>query len=429
MVEVGFISKEQAAQANLAALALVPPERRRTTGQYFLEFVQQALEAKYGVDMVYKGGLQVYTTLNPPMQLTAEQSLKEGLNALAVRTTSPGPGTAKTLRSGEQPEGARLTIEPQTGYIKAMVGGTDFFKSEFNRATQAKRQPGSAFKPFVYIAALESGLSPADLIDDSPVSYASGPNGKPWKPENYDKKFRGPTTLQRGIEESINIVTVKLLERLGPRKVIDVARRMGIQSPLDDNLALALGSSDVSLLELTSAYGALANQGGWMSPTAIRYVTDNQGKLLEENIPQGRDAVSPEVAYAMTHMLRGVVERGTGVGAKGVGRPIAAKTGTTNDFSNAWFVGYTPRLVTGVWVGYDRPRSLGHDETGARVAVPVWTAYMTKILSRTPPEDFPVPERIVLATIDLERGQVASECSRPVMMAFPPGSEPQGVCR
>ena len=431
MAEVGSITKEQAAQLSKLPLALVPPERRKTTGQYFLEYIQQALEAKYGEDMVYKGGLNVYTTLNPSMQLTAEQSLREGLKALTARSATGPPGKAKAARGAEEPpEGALLTIEPQTGYIKAMVGGSDFFKSEFNRATQARRQPGSAFKPFVYIAALESGFSPSDLIDDSPVNYPSGPNGKPWKPENYDKKYRGPTTLQRGVEESINIVTVKLLERVGIRKVVEVARRLGVQSPLDDNLALALGSSDLSLLELTGAYGAFANQGVFVPPTAIRYVTNSEGKLLEENIPQGREALSPEVAYAITHMLRGVVERGTGVAAKAVARPIAAKTGTTNDFSNAWFIGYTPRLVTGVWVGYDRPRSLGQDETGARVAVPVWTGYMTRILSRTPPEDFPVPERIVFAPVDLERGQLASsECARPVMMAFLPGVEPRGVCK
>ncbi|HLC40537.1 MAG TPA: PBP1A family penicillin-binding protein [Methylomirabilota bacterium] len=430
MVDVGFIKKEQGAQVNAAPIALVPPERRKTTGQYFLEYVQQALEAKYGVDMVYKGGLHVYTTLNPKMQLTAELSLREGLKTLTTRTGSPVAAKTKTARGTEEaPEGALLTIEPQTGYIKTMVGGSDFFRSEFNRATQARRQPGSAFKPFVYIAALESGLSPADLIDDSPVSYP-GVNGKPWQPENYDKKFRGPTTLQRGVEESINIVTIKVLERVGIRKVVEVARRLGIQSPLNNNLTLALGSSDLSLLELTSAYGAFANQGVWMPPIAIRYVTDKQGKLLEENVPQGREALSPEVAYSITHMLRGVVERGTGVAAKALDRPIAAKTGTTNDFSNAWFVGYTPRVVTGVWVGYDRPRSLGFDETGARVAVPIWTAYMTKMLSRTPPEDFPVPERVVFATVDRDGGQLdGNVCTHPVIMAFLPGNEPRAVCR
>lgn len=426
MVEVGFITQGAASRANVASLDLVPPERRRTTGQYFVEYIQQLLETKYGADMVFKGGLHVYTTLGPTMQLQAEQSLREGLQALETRS---GPAAVARTRTGksirERPEGALLTIEPQTGYIKTMVGGYDFFRSEFNRAIQAKRQPGSAFKPFVYIAALESGLTPATTIEDSPVSYP-GKNGTAWKPDNYDKKFRGLTTLQQGIEESVNVVTVKLQERIGIQRTMDVARRLGIQSPLAGDLTLALGSSDLTLLELTSAYGALANQGAWVAPTAIRYVTDSQGKLLEENIPQGKEALSPEVAYVITHMLRGVVDRGTGHTAKSLGHPIAAKTGTTNDFSNAWFIGFTPRLVTGVWVGYDRPKSLGRDETGARVAVPIWISYMGKVLKPMPVEDFPVPEGVVLLPIDLDPG---GRCSRPVVMAFMRGNEPSSACR
>src|SRR6266446_5491315 len=319
-------------------------KRRRATGQYFVDYVQQTLEAKYGPDLVLKGGLNVYTTLNPTMQLGAEQSLRDGLKALQGRSTQARPG--------EFPEGAVVTVEPQTGYVKTMVGGSDFLRSEFNRAVQAKRQPGSAFKPFIYIAAIEAGFTPASQIEDSPVSYAvGGKNGQTWKPENYDRKFRGSTTLQQAIEESVNVVTVKLQERIGLAKTIQVARRLGITSPLDVNLSLALGTSDVSLLEMTSAYGALANQGMWMPPVTIRYVTDAQGKLLEEHVPEGREAVAPETAYVITQMLRGVVERGTGQAAKGLGRPVAAKTGTTNDYSNAWFVGFTPRLSTGVWVG------------------------------------------------------------------------------
>jgi penicillin-binding protein 1A len=187
------------------------------------------------------------------------------------------------------------------------------------------------------------------------------------------------------------------------------------------NLSLALGTSDLTLLELTSAYGVLANQGEWLTPTAIRYVTDAQGKLLEEHVAEPREAVSPDTAYVMTHMLRGVVERGTGVAAKVLGRPVAAKTGTTNDYSNAWFVGFTPRLATGVWVGYDRPRSLGKDETGSRVAVPIWVSYMGKVLGDSPREDFPVPDNIVFVPVDLDP---SNECVRVVSMAFVKGTEP-----
>jgi 1A family penicillin-binding protein len=423
LVDFGSIKDEEAKRLAKTDLGLIPPERRRTTGQYYIDYVQQTLEAKYGPDLVLKGGLNVYTTLNPTMQLAAEQSLREGLKALQGRTA---PAAAGAGPRPESPEGAVVTVEPQTGYVKAMVGGSDFFRSEFNRAVQAKRQPGSAFKPFIYIAALEAGFTPASQIEDSPVSFAvGGKKGEVWKPENYDRKFRGSTTLQQALEESVNVVTVKLQERIGLAKTIQVARRLGITSPLDVNLSLALGTSDVSLLEMTSAYGALANQGTWMPPVTIRYVTDAQGKLLEEHVPEGREALAPETAYVITQMLRGVVERGTGQAAKGIGRPVAAKTGTTNDYSNAWFVGFTPRLATGVWVGYDRPRSLGKDETGSRVAVPIWVTYMGKVLGDSPKEDFPVPDHVVSILVDEDP---SGECLRPVPMAFVKGTESGMAC-
>src|SRR5215470_2430662 len=245
MVDFKVLKDDEAKRLAKTDLGLIPPERRRTTGQYFIDYVQQTLEAKYGPDLVLKGGLNVYTTLNPTMQLAAEQSLRDGLKALQGRSAQARPG--------ESPEGAVITVEPQTGYVKAMVGGSDFFRSEFNRAVQAKRQPGSAFKPFIYIAALEAGFTPASQIEDSPVSFpVGGKNGQVWKPENYDRKFRGSTTLQQALEESVNVVTVKLQERVGLAKTIQVARRLGITSPLDVNLSLALGTSDVSLLEMTS---------------------------------------------------------------------------------------------------------------------------------------------------------------------------------
>ena len=423
MVDVNVLKDAEAKKVAAAKLELVPPERRRTTGQYYLEYVQQALESAYGADLVFKGGLQVYTTLSPTMQLKAEQSLREGLRALETRRLKASE-KAGAAPATERPEGALLSLDPQTGHIKAMVGGYDFLKSEFNRATQARRQPGSAFKPFVYIAALESGLTPATVVEDFPVEFPGGPNGKPWKPENYDRKFRGPVTLQQALEESINVAAVRVQERIGLRRTIDIARRLGVESPLGENMSLALGTSELSLLELTSAYGTLANRGSWIRPTVIRYVLDAQGKLIEENIPEARQVLSPELAYVATQMLRGTIERGTGVAAKALGRPAAAKTGTTNDYSNAWFIGFTPQLATGVWVGYDRPRSLGKDETGSRVAVPIWTTFMASVLAGQPVEDFPIPERVVLVPVDLDRG----ECTRPALMAFVMGTEPAQVC-
>jgi penicillin-binding protein 1A len=424
MVEVGALKPDQARRLAAVDLGLVPPERRRTTGQYFLEYVQQQLEAQYGADLVFKGGLHVYTTLSPTMQLKAERAVREGLRALESRraVAARDKGGAGPV---ERPEGALLAIEPQTGHIKAMVGGYDFFRSEFNRAVQARRQPGSAFKPFVYIAALEAGMTPASVVEDAPVEYPVGRNGKPWKPENYDRKHRGPVTLQQALEESINVAAVKVQERVGIRRTVEVARRLGVESPLAENLSLALGTSDLTLLELTSAYAALANQGVWVRPTVIRYVLDSQLKLLEENVPQTKPVMSPELAYVATHMLKGTIERGTGAAARALGRPAAAKTGTTQDYSNAWFIGFTPQLVTGVWVGYDKPRSLGKDETGSRVAVPIWTSFMQQALAGVPIEDFKQPERVVLIPVDLDP---SGRCVRPVVMAFVAGTEPAAAC-
>src|SRR5713101_6844482 len=421
MVDAGMLKPAQAKQIAGATIGLVPPERRRTTGQYYLEYVQQYLEAQFGADLVFKGGLHVYTTLSPTLQLKAESSLRDGLRALETRRAS---SAGKDAPPPERPEGALLAIEPQTGYIRAMVGGYDFFKSEFNRAVQARRQPGSAFKPFVYMAALEAGQTPASVVDDSPIQFPLA-GGKIWKPDNYDRKFRGPITYQQALEESINVAAIKVQERTGIRHTVDIARRLGVDSPLQENLSIALGTSDLTLLELTSAYGALANQGTWIRPTAIRYILDAQHKLLEENVPQGRQALPPDLAYVITHMMMGTVERGTGQAAKALGRPVAAKTGTTNDYSNAWFIGFTPTLATGVWVGYDRPKSLGKDETGSRVAVPIWINFMTEALAGKPVEDFPVPEGVVVLPVDLSP---SGSCVKPVMMAFLAGTEPQNTC-
>lgn len=398
LLEQGYISETEAKTTNRAPLGLVPSERRRSSGQYFLEYLQQSLEAKYGSEVLYKSGLAIYTTLDPVLQRAAEQALRDGLQAIVERQSArfarskPSAGPPSPA-----PEGAVVVIEATTGYVKALIGGADFSRTEFNRALHAHRQPGSAFKPFVYLAALEAGHAPTELVEDQPISYTSG--GKVWAPENYDGKFRGPVTLQQALEESINIPTIKLLEQIGVNKAIDAARRAGIQSPLPHDLTLALGSGDVTLLELTAAYGTFANQGVRMEPLMVRYLTDAQGRLVEENIPQGREAIDPAMALGLTQMLRGAVERGTAVGARVLERPIAGKTGTTNDFSNAWFVGYTPSLVAGVWIGHDRPRTLGHEETGARAALPIWVALMRTALRDQPVEDFPpAPARAASAS-------------------------------
>jgi membrane peptidoglycan carboxypeptidase len=337
--------------------------------------------------MVFKGGLNVYTTLSPSMQLAAEQALREGLRALEGRT--------KNARPGEHPEGAVVTVDPQTGYIRALVGGYDFFRSEFNRAVKPS---GSRARPSSRSSSSppwnqDSRRPAASMTPRCPTPSAAATCGS--RKTTTASTAAPPRSSRRSRSRSTSS-PVKLQERIGVNRTVQVARRLGVTSPIDVNLSMALGTSDLTLLEMTSAYGVLANQGTWMPPTAIRYVTNAEGQLLEEHVPQGREALTPEMAYVITHMLRGVVERGTGQAAKALGRPIAAKTGTTNDYSNAWFIGFTPQLSTGVWVGYDRPRSLGKDETGSRVAVPIWVTYMTKVLGDSPKDDFPVPERVVL---------------------------------
>src|SRR5574341_1678184 len=434
------ITKSEADSLQKLPLTIAPVPLKHGKAPYFTEMVRQYLEKKYGEKALYTEGLTIYTSLNLPLQKEAEKQLYAMVDTLqkgieARRTLKSQEYTVAYLdSSGEKPvwkrkykqlQGALVAMDNSTGEILALVGGRDFDDTKFNRAVQALRQPGSAFKPFVYVAALEKGFHPSTRIDDAPVSYAVGPNGNPWKPENYDRKFRGSTTLQQAVEESVNVVTVKLQERVGIDRTVQVARRLGITSPLEMNLSVALGASDLSLLEITSAYSAFANRGVWMPPVTIRYVTDAQGKLLEEHVPEGHEAVAPEISYLITHMLRGVVERGTGQIAKALGRPVAAKTGTTNDYSNAWFIGFTPRLATGVWVGYDRPRSLGRDETGSRVAAPIWVAYMGRVLGGSPKDEFPMPDRVVTLLVDED---ASGECVRPVPMAFLKGTEPAVSC-
>lgn len=331
------------------------------------------------------------------------------------------------LEQDPEMEGAFLAIDPRTGQIKAMVGGYDFERSKFNRAVQAKLQPGSAFKPFVYAAAFEKGYTPSTVLLDAPVSYFITVDGqrREWAPENYDRKFRGPTTLRRGLEHSINVIAVKLIEQVGVQPVIELAQAMGIRSELRPELALALGVSEITLLEMVSAYGTLANRGVRMEPYTLRKVIDHQGNVLEERSPEGRQVLREETAFVLTNVLKGVIERGTGRGARGLGRSIAAKTGTTQEATDVWFVGYTPSLVAGIWVGYDTKRSLGPHESSAHLAVPLWVRFMRQVLPLLPEEDFPVPENVVPVVVNYQTGLPASPKDQELIIEyFMKGTEP-----
>jgi penicillin-binding protein 1A len=284
-------------------------------------------------------------------------------------------------------QAALLAIDNPTGEVKAMVGGYDFDQSKFNRATQAVRQTGSSFKVYVYATALEQGASPFDTIVDEPVTFRSG--GQNYSPKNYDLKFEGRITLRRALADSRNVPAVRLLEHVGVQNTIDMARRFGITSPLPPYLPLALGSADLTLMEHTSAFTVFPDDGIHIEPRYIRRVTSYDGAVLEEPRPDIKDVVQPDVARTMTAMLEEVVQFGTGVRAKELGRVSAGKTGTTNDFTDAWYLGFTPHITAGVWVGNDDKRvSLGKKETGARAALPIWIEFMQQAVEAYPAQNF-----------------------------------------
>jgi penicillin-binding protein 1A len=324
-------------------------------------------------------------------------------------------------------EGAVVSIEPYTGYIRVMVGGYDFVEGGFNHATDARRQPGSSFKPFVYGAALENGFTPASILMDLPVIHEKSEyEKKTWKPENYDERFLGPMRMRTALALSRNAVTVSLLEKIGLEKAIDFARKAGITSQINYDYTTALGSSAVTLLELTSAYATFDSQGVRTEPILIKSIIDGSGAILESYEPQPVQAIDPTTAYLVSSLLKSVVEDGTGRGARTLGKPVAGKTGTTNNYVDAWFIGYAPSIVTGVWVGYDNPRAtLGDKETGARAALPIWMPVMARALENKPPDDFTPTEDTVSVKIDPESGLLAREGQTDAITdVFRRGTEP-----
>ncbi len=304
-------------------------------------------------------------------------------------------------------EGAVFAMEPDTGYVRVMVGGYDFGRSEFNRAVMARRQPGSSFKPIIYSAALDKGYTPVTVIYDSPIVIKDKySRGGVWKPKNYDGEFYGPTTFRKALTLSRNIVSVKIILDIGPDYVVDYAKRLGITSPLAAVPSLALGSIGISLQELTGVYCVFSNGGNRVEPIYITKIVDRDGKVLEENLPKSQPVISPATAYIMTSLMESVVQAGTGTRVKAIGRPCAGKTGTTDEFVDAWFMGYVPQLTAGIWVGFDDEKTIGRYETGARAAAPIWLDFMEDAVKNMPIETFPIPEGVVFEPIDPETGDV-----------------------
>ena len=523
MSEDGYITEKEKENAQNARLRLNTHNFRGKIGPYFTENVRRYILENYGSDVLYKEGLDVYTTLNLDMQHAAVVAVEQGLREVEQRegykssirnipkeqfasflenvnhvldkkplqqgmtvralvegsddeertvrlligrlravasyddiegwdNPSAGDGsTAKLARSPLRPgdtlnvkviattnpvqvmielkkplQGALLCMDVKTGEIKAMVGGRNFYQSEFNRATQARRQPGSSFKPLIYTAAFDKGITASKVLIDEPLSFKGAlPGGEDWNPENFDHEYHGPTTLRTALVHSRNIVTIKLLQEIGVDYAADYATNMGIASPLSRNLSMALGTSAVSMQEIVRAFGVLANEGKKVEPFFIRKIVDRTGNVFEEHTPAVQQVIDPKVAFITTSILQDVVQRGTGTGVKAIGRPVAGKTGTTDDLKDAWFIGYTPSLVTGVWVGFDDGKPMGRREVGGLAAAPIWLYFMEKAVENTSPEAFPVPEGIVTAKIDPKTGLLAKPLAGDAVTEyFLPGSAP-----
>ena len=531
MVEEGYLSNAQGEEAKARPLAVLPWRRGSSDfAAYFFEEVRKYIEKKYGSEVLYRGGLKVYTTLNPTLQRYAEEALlarlremdkqkgwrkdkrnllKEGKEKLeeewleswvtsyveenevtdaVVLSVARKEAVVKVKRyTGKLPnkdigwtrtdnleklvqrgdviqvkvkkinpaakeieasldqhpviEGAFLAIDPRSGQIKAMVGGYSFQRSEWNRATQAQRQAGSAIKPILYTAALDNGFTPSTIIRDEPVEFPDKWLGEAWSPKNYDRKYKGAVTVRMGLEESRNVVTARLLDYISPQTGVDYCRKFGLTSTIYPYLSLSLGTFEVSLLELVSAFTVFPNKGVRVRPYFISRIEDREGNVLEEARVEAEEVISPQTAYLVTSLMEGVIQRGTAAPFAGsLGIPLGGKTGTTSDFSDAWFIGFSPSLCAGVWVGNESRVSLGDRQSGAVAALPAWVVFMKRLIDdetkkaeaegREPFfEDFEVPPNIAFLEVDRKTGLLAtSNCLWPIREAFLAGTEPPRYC-
>ncbi len=420
-----------------------------TTGNapHFAEMIRRYLLSKYGEKELYGGGLSIYTTLKLDLQQRAESLLyaeidnwqktietTHSLKDTQYTTSIPDTveGSTGSLTVYKKLQGALVALDNKTGDLLAMVGGRDFEKSEWNRAVQATRQPGSAFKVFVFTAAIDNGFKPSDIIYDTPIILI-GDDGKEWSPENFDKIFRGPVTLREGLMHSINLVSAKLVQKVTPHQVAFYAKSLGLKTPINPVPSLALGTSEVTLLQLTDAYSIFPNHGIKVEPRFITKVTDRFGNILEENPIKKEEVLSAQTAYIMTSMLQTVIdnEHGTGFGARkrGFSRPAGGKTGTTDMCTDNWFIGFTPQITTGVWIGFDDKTPVGDNITGAHTALPVWADFMMFAHQDLPDEEFEIPEGIYFRTVCVESGELATDkCHRVITDVFTEKTLPQEYC-
>ena len=368
MAEEGYISADSARRAFDEPLQLVRESDAEKIGEYYLQYVANYVSSRYGNELLTTGGLTVYTSMDRTLQLQADETVRAAAAALQ-----------KKAGNESAPQAAMVALEAHSGRVRALVGGADFSESQFDRAVQARRQPGSAFKPIVFAAALEKGFTPESEVVDEPLSLPGIRRGETWRPENFDNRHYGPTSLRTGLIHSRNIVAIKLLQAVGIDPVVKFARNLGISSKMKPDLTLALGSSEVSLLEMTGAYTVFADRGYCSRPLLIEKIVDRHGNILEENAPHTVRVMSERTAGQMDDMLQGVIKEGTGREALGLKVPAGGKTGTTDRFKDAWFIGYAGDLVAGVWVGHDREASLPPGDSGGHVAAPIWLDFMKRV--------------------------------------------------
>jgi penicillin-binding protein 1A len=449
MVDYERISRTMSDSLQQLPLQINPSEGRAARAPYFTEFVRQYILKEYGEEELYSSGLAIHTTLDLEMQEIAEAALLGELNKRQTELEEYYPlddenytilvpdtlGEPDSIRVYKQLQGMLLAIDNETGAVVAFIGGRDFKTSKFNRVVQAHRQPGSSFKPFVYITAIDNGFSPTDRLLDSPIVLTVG--GEEWRPDNFDMTFKGEMTIRDGLRASRNLMAIKLMmdPLVTPQQVADYAHRMGITSYLNPVPSLAIGSSEVYMWEMVPAFSIIPNGGILRKPFYITKIVDRNGFVEYEKTKADQEEVlSEQTAYIITNMLETVVNHGTGIGARlrGFKRPAGGKTGTTNGFTDNWFIGFIPQLTCGVWIGFDDKTKIGttRGEVGASTALPVWTAFMKAVTDTIPVKEFPVPPGIYTTTICLNSGELAkAECPKTVTDIFTEETLPKTECR
>ncbi len=418
MMKTGIITNTEYRAAKNEPLNLNGQTNPLAKAPYFTDYLVSQLEKTIGSARLYRDGLTIYSTLDYDLQMAAEKAVTRRLPELEARMERNG------IKDPE-PQCAVIVIDVKSGEILAMVGGKDYSESSYNRAVSAKRQPGSAFKPLLYACAVDKGFPQSMLLLDSPVVFPGSGKGNFWKPENFSKTYSGEITMRKALALSKNIPAVRLMEMLGVSSVVGFAHNLGIESYLSPYLSLALGTSEVTLLELTAAYSVFSNQGKYIKPFGITEIHDRSGRIFFQVKPVKKIAVSRATAAIMADMLTGVIMEGTGRKALSLRQPLAGKTGTTNDYKDALFIGFSPSVAIGVWVGQDKKGILGKGETGARAALPIWIDIMKKAQAIVPGQYFDIPDDVIKVSMDQVTGRaVAVDSPNAVEGLFKKGTEP-----